>query len=137
MTRTHNQQMSDAHEANIAEWIGGVQHKGSGNQWSSQMDASNDERTPYALAADGKATLGKGISVTREMWRKAVEQTFGKIPTLWLRFYKDESLRTVEQDLVVLDRRDFVEILEAARTYRQIMQQHHLVEPSSGCDCCR
>jgi hypothetical protein len=115
--------MADRHEADIAEWIGGRQQKGSGNQWHGQMDVVNDERLPYALAADGKSTLGKGISVTLEMWRKAVEQTFSKIPTLWLRFYKDETLRAVERDLVVLDRRDFVEILEAARNWETVRQE--------------
>jgi hypothetical protein len=136
--------MGDAHEADIAEWIGGVQHKGSGNQWHKQMDASNDERTPYALAADGKATLSRSLSVSLTMWKKAVDQTFGKIPTLWLRFYKNESLRTVERDLVVLDRRDFVEILEAARKWsgHEAMMEHGLADlrkesrECSGSGCC-
>lgn len=165
MSRTHNQQMADAHEQDIAEWIGGVQHKGSGNQWSRQMDVSNGEKlVPFPLAADGKATLGKSISVTRDMWLKAVAQTFNKIPTIWLRFYKDESLREVSTDLVVIERREFLEILEAARTHKTLENQlmelamkgetfsimaaeeerHPLLTAElpakghcGGCDCCR
>ncbi len=125
MSRTLNQQMSDAHERDIAEWIGGAQQKGSGNQWSAQMDVVNGEKTtPYALAADGKATLGKSISITRDMWLKAVAQTFNKIPTIWLRFYRDESLREVSTDLVVIERRDFLEILEAARKWTEHNNQN-------------
>lgn len=123
MTRTFRQQMSDAHEADIAEWIGGRQQKASGSQWHAQMDVINDERTPYALAADGKATMKESVSVSLSMWRKAVEQTFGKIPTLWLRFYKDESLREVDLDLVVIERREFLEILEAARNWEGVRQE--------------
>lgn len=118
MTRTLHQRMADAHEEDIAEDIDGILHKGSGNQWHKQMDASNGERlVPFPLAADGKATLGKSISITREMWAKAVKQTFGKIPTLWLRWYRDEGLRTVDLDLVAIERRDFNAMLEAARRW--------------------
>jgi hypothetical protein len=144
--------MGDRHEADIAEWIGGVQQKASGSQWQSQMDAVNGEKsTPFPLAADGKSTMKGSISVTLEMWKKAVEQTFGKIPTVWLRWYRDENLREVELDLVVIGRREFVEILDAARNWElfQEVQQNiltvvdgqHLAEvvqePSSGCSCCR
>lgn len=156
MSRTLKQQMADAHERDITEDIDGTQHKGSGNQWHRQMDSSNGERlVPFPLAADGKSTLGKSISITREMWAKAVEQTFGKIPTLWLRWYPDESLRIVDLDLVAIGRRDFLEILEAARNWESMQQQLKDVvlkgesyatysitpqgpeEPSGGCDCCR
>lgn len=144
MSRTLNQRMADAHEADIAEWIGGVQHKASGSQWHRQMDASNGEKfVSFPLAADGKATLGKSISVSRDMWQKAVMQTFGKIPTLWLRFYKDESLREVSTDLVVIERREFKEILDAARNWERHVQHIKSMglddpeESSGGCDCCR
>lgn len=144
MTRTLNQRMADAHEADITEDIDGRLHQGSGNQWHRQMDASNGEKAvPFPLAADGKATLGKSISITREMWTKAVKQTFGKIPTLWLRWYRDEGLRTVDLDLVVIERREFTEILDAARKWKDHNNRHILEmaglaqEHSSGCDCCR
>lgn len=149
MSRTLSQQMGDAHERDIAEWIGGKQQKGSGNQWHAQMDVVNDERAPFPLAADGKATLGKSISITREMWRKAVEQTFSKIPTLWLRWYKDESLRVVDLDLVAINRSDFLELLDAARKWKDHNNRHILemaklaaqprveIKTEPGCDCCR
>jgi len=139
--------MGDRHEADIAEWIGGVQQKASGSQWQAQMDAVNGEKsTPFPLAADGKSTMKSSMSVTLDMWKKAVEQTFGKIPTVWLRWYRDENLREVELDLVVIGRRDFVEILEAARSWKkhqelaEIIQNKKIeleIKPSSGCSCCR
>lgn len=142
MTRTLNQRMADRHERDIAEDIGGSQTKGSGNQWSSQMDAGNGEKTtPFPIAADGKATLGKSISISRDMWLKAVAQTFNKIPTIWLRFYRDESLREVSTDLVVIERRDFNEILKAARRGALITEEERFplleIESSGGCSCCR
>lgn len=118
MSRTHNQQMADAHEADIAEWIGGKQTKGSGNQWHQQMDAKNGiNKVPYPIAGDGKATLGKSIGISREMWKKAEEQSFGEIPAIFLRFYRDSTLRTVDKDLVVLTVSDFKWILNIARTH--------------------
>lgn len=111
--------MGDAHEADIAEWIGGSVHKGSGNQWHRQMDASNGEYlTPFPIAGDGKSTLGDSLTITRKMWQKAVDQTFGKIPAIFSRRYADQSLRTVDIDLVTLQVAHFVEILEAARKWR-------------------
>lgn len=143
MSRTLNQRMADAHEADIAEDIAGSLTKGSGNQWHNQGDAKNNEReTPFPITADGKSTLGKSIAVSLTMWRKIVEQTFGQIPTLWLRFYKDESLREIEEDLVVIRRRDFNEILQAARrgTLKEDEERQFPlleIEPSDGCSCCR
>jgi hypothetical protein len=142
VSRTLNQRMGDAHEADIAEWIAGSQTKGSGNQWHNQGDAKNNERqTPFPITADGKSTLGKSIAVSISMWKKIVEQTFGQIPTLFLRFYRDESLRIVEEDLVVLRARDFMEILQAARRGALIEEEQRFplleIEPSDGCSCCR
>lgn len=167
MSRTLFQRMADAHEADIAEDIVGTIQKGSGNQWHNQGDAKNNEReVPFPITADGKSTLGKSIGLSLSMWRKVVEQTFGQIPTLWLRWYKDESLREIEEDLVVIRRRDFKEILEAARNWEgmqnslrdlvlkgetytayslseQEKEMHPLLEVSvpepgcGGCTCCR
>jgi hypothetical protein len=119
MTRTLNQQMGDAHEADIAEWIGGVRTKGSGNQWHNQMDAKNGLRTPFPLAADGKSTLGKSIGITRELWQKFREQTFGEIPAMFQRWYRSADLRTVELDLVTLEVGDFLRILSSARQWEE------------------
>lgn len=137
MPRTLNQRMADAHEADIAEWTKGTLQKGSGNQWQSQGDTKNGEfLVPFPITSDGKSTLARSISVTRSMWSKIVDQTFNQIPAIFLRFYKDDTLRQADLDLVVLEAQTFSEILEDARTYRQIMDQKHLVD-QPGCDCCR
>lgn len=118
MSRTLNQQMGDLHEADIAEWIGGSQTKGSGNQWHNQMDAKNGTRkVPFPIAGDGKSTLGKSLSDTRELWKKFEDQSFGEIPVHFKRFYADQTLRRVDRDLVTLRVDDFVRLLEAARKW--------------------
>lgn len=124
MSRTINQQMADAHEADIAEWTEGTLQKGSGNQWHRQGDTKNGEHlVPYPVTSDGKSTLGKSIAVSREMWRKLIEQTFNQDPVLFLRFYKDESLRTVDLDLAVVDARFLRQLLEDARKWEGMQQQ--------------
>ncbi len=106
--------MSDAHEAHLAEVLGGKVMPGSGNQWNNQMDVrQSHHHLTFAIAADGKSTFGKSISVTREMWDKAVEQSHGERAVLPLRFYDTERLK-VGIDLVVLSLDDFAELLEAA-----------------------
>jgi hypothetical protein len=110
--------MGDLHEQDIAEWIGGRQTKGSGNQWHNQMDAKNGiNRVSFPIAGDGKATLGKSLSDTRELWTKFTEQSFGEIPAHFKRFYADQTLRRVDLDLVTIRVDDFVRILEAARKW--------------------
>lgn len=106
--------MSDAHEEFLADLLGGRRARGSGNQFNDQMDGRNRTDTPFALAWDGKSTLGNAIGVSAEMWRKAKEQAGGEIPMLALRWYGDTRL-TPARDLVVLDVNDFAAILEAAR----------------------
>jgi len=145
MPRTLNQQMGDAHEADIAEWLKGRVQKGSGNQWHNQMDVVNDPAVPYAMAGDGKSTLGKSIGITRDMWAKAREQTFqGMEPSLHLRFYADETLRKVDTDLTVVDSRFFAEVLADARKWQaqqelseRIASKKIELTMTQGCDCCR
>lgn len=155
MTRTLNQRMADSHEQDIAEWIGGRQQKASGSQWHAQGDAKNGEHlTPFPITADGKSTLGKSIAISRDMWKKIVEQTFGQDPALFLRFYQDESLRTVDADLAVVDARFFRDLLEKARLFEdwenrvredlaEVERKRHpllevsIPEPTTGCTCCR
>lgn len=113
--------MGDAHEADIAEWTKGSLQKASGSQWHAQGDTKNHEiLTPYPITGDGKSTLGKSISVSLSMWRKIREQTFGQIPAIFLRFYKDDRLREVEADLTVLDSQTFSEILADARKWQEL-----------------
>lgn len=121
MPRTLNQKMGDYHEAAIVEWIKGALQKASGSQWHRQGDAKNGEHlTAYPITADGKSTLGQSVSVTRTMWRKIREQTFNQIPAIFLRFYRDDRLREVEADLVVLDAQTFSEILADARKWQAL-----------------
>lgn len=150
MTRTLVQKMADNHELWIREQIQGRTPKGSGNQWHDQLDAKNGTRnTPFPIGADGKATLNKSLTISREMWKKLQDQCFGEIPTWWGRFYRDENLLISDLDLVALEAEDFQRILAAARmwetTAEAIMEGRVkivAVEPKeqsceTGCDCCR
>jgi hypothetical protein len=117
--------MADIHEADIAEWIKGVVQKGSGNQWHSPGDVKNGEYlTHIPITGDGKSTMGKSISVSRDMWNKITEQTFGQTPALFLRFYQPgEQVRQIDLDLAVVRAGFFVDILEAARKWAEIEEE--------------
>lgn len=125
MSRTLSQQMGDSHEADIAEWTGGRVQKASGSQWQNQGDTKNGEHlVPYPITSDGKSTMGGSISVSRKMWQKLVEQTFGQNPALFLRFYEPGvRFRQVDIDLAVVRVGFFVEILEAARKWAAIEEE--------------
>lgn len=121
MPRTLKQRMADAHEADMADLIDGKVQKGSGNQWHAQGDLKNGEHlVAYPITGEGKATLGKGHTITREMWGKLVEQTFSQNPALFLRWYRDESLRQVDIDLAVTSVSLFSLILRDARKWQAI-----------------
>lgn len=123
MPRTLNQRMADAHEADIAEWTQGALQKGSGNQWQNQGDTKNGEfLVPFPITSDGKSTLARSVSVTRAMWSKIVSQTFNQIPAIFLRFYKDDTLRQADLDLVVMEAQTFAEILRAARKWEELKE---------------
>lgn len=122
MTRTPTtRDMSDAHEIFLADLFEGRRAIGSGNQPKDQMDGRNRRYDQaHALAWDGKSTRSGTVSIGREMWRKAREQSHGEIPMLALRFYNAVVNRLApELDLVVLDANDFVEILADARKWRE------------------
>ena len=110
-------QMSDKHEDYLAEVLNGRKTVGSGNQFNDPMDGRNKRYDqPFALAWDGKSTLAASVTMTKQTWAKAVEQSKGEIPMLALRWYSDYRLES-DLDLAVLDMRDFTEILEAARKW--------------------
>lgn len=154
--RTLGQQMADAHEADMAEWTGGKVQKGSGNQWHAAMDSVDGTRDRVLpMAGDGKATGGRSIGVTREMWEKAVRQA-GPVqtPYLALRWYDDAKNLVVGQDLVAIDADTFQRLLSGARKWegqqeavnlavgelilgKEIEVIDGVVCDSSGCDCCR
>jgi hypothetical protein len=104
--------MGDKHEEFLCDLFGGRQSRGSGNQWHNTMDGRTSRReVRHAFAWDGKSTLGKSVSVSREMWRKAIEQAGGETPMLALRFYENERL-DVEYDLGLVNIHDLAELIE-------------------------
>ncbi len=161
MPRTLNQRMADAHEADMAEVIDGRVQKGSGNQWHAQGDLKNGEHlVAYPITGDCKATLGKSISLSREMWNKITEQTYDQNPALFLRWYRDESLRQVDTDLAVTSVSLFRQVLGDARQWQAVLDEFGddtripeleeilkifragmaalgIEKSSPGCDCCR
>ncbi len=107
--------MSNVHEEALARHLCGRRTRGSGNQWRDQMDGSHDRLTEtVAFRWDGKATFNKSISVTTEMWEKAVEQCSLERPMLGLRIYRDETLAVVV-DLVAIGLEDMGELVERSR----------------------
>lgn len=115
--------LSDKHEAWLAELLDGRLTLGSGSTFVDQMDGKNDRHTQhYALAWDGKATQSRSVGVSREMWAKAVEQSHGLTPALALRFYGPGYGLTPELDLIAVEANDFAALLADARAYRNTQE---------------
>ena len=74
MTLT-TRKMSNRHEQDICGMLGGRVTKNSGATWAETMDVLMDEGDWYSFALDGKSTLAKSMSFTREMWTKALKQS--------------------------------------------------------------
>lgn len=107
--------MSDRHEKDLAEWLGGRRTRGSGNQFNDAMDGRQHRfEEDLAFAWDGKSTLGKSISVTEDMWEKAVDQAGGERAMIALRWYRNERL-TAYTDLAAVSMDDFRELVDLAR----------------------
>lgn len=112
--------LSDKHEDWLAELLGGRKTRGSGSTFADQMDGKNDRHeTAHALAWDGKATRGKSVGVSREMWEKAVDQSHGLTTVLALRWYSPGNALRPELDLIAMEANDFAELLADARAYRE------------------
>lgn len=112
MTTTRD--MSDAHEAFLADLLDGSVNPGSGNQWRNPIDGRQNRKTlEFAFAWDGKSTYGKSISIPLSMWEKARMQAGGDRPMLALRWYANEKLE-VRRDLVVISAHDAAEMQERA-----------------------
>lgn len=99
--------MAQRHEQWLVTIFGGRQTRGSGNQWKDPLDGKQAHGSgEYVFAWDGKATLGKSLSVTKAMWEKICRQAKPyEIPIMPLRFYADERLTRVDADLVVVEAR--------------------------------
>ena len=96
--------MSERHESFLARLFGGRMTKGSGSHWTDQLDGKQARGSGEVVFAwDGKSTLGKSLSITEEMWLKAVEQTSAwETPMLALRWYRNDRLTDVGLDLAVV-----------------------------------
>lgn len=107
--------MSDRHEADLASWLPfSRMTPGSGNGFANPTDVRQSRfHTEYAFAVDGKSTLSKSISVTRDMLDKLVEQSHGERPAMALRYYDNERL-TSSEDWMLIRMDDFIELLEIA-----------------------
>lgn len=116
------QQMGELHEIYLAEVNAGRKSKASGSQWTDPADGRSAHDEPYALAWDGKATLGKQIAVTLDMVRKIREQALGEIPEIGLRWYANASLRDVTEDWIAVPGDDWREILASARSWRSLVE---------------
>lgn len=112
--------LSDRHEAFVAEGLDGRVTAGSGSTFRDQADVrTQPDRGSFVWSADGKSTLGKSIGVSLAMLHKLVEQSHWARPLLPLRFYLDERLTRAE-DWVALRWVDFLELDEAALTLDRV-----------------
>jgi hypothetical protein len=114
--------MGEKHEEYLAGVNAGRKSKASGSQWTDPADGRNAHDEPYALAWDGKSTLGKSIAVTLDMIRKIREQALGEIPQIGLRWYANQSLRDVLEDWVAVPGDDWKDILASARSWRSLVE---------------
>jgi hypothetical protein len=109
--------MGERHEEWVAQFLGGVKSRGSGNQWRAPMDGRHNRFNSHlAFAWDCKSTLGKSLSVSREMLRKAREQADGERPMIPIRFYDNERL-TSWDDWILVTADDFRELRDFAEMY--------------------
>lgn len=108
--------LSRKHEADIAEALGGVQSKSSGNQWHDQTDGRTHPYDRFSMAWDCKAAMPgtKSITITREDLAKVREQSHGQTPLMPMRWYLSERGH-VEFDMVLVPAAFLAELLEIAR----------------------
>ena len=110
--------MGQLHEEYAAQMLGGAVTRGSGNQWQDPNDTrDNHLSVPFALSVQCKSTLGSGLTITREIRDKAVQESGGELPAIALRWYPNERLDhlSVNDDWTALRTADLSEILATAR----------------------
>lgn len=115
MPSSRKHALARQHEEDLAEFMNGRRHRGSGNQFNSQMDGHHAPTEDFAFRWDGKCAMPdtKSISISREMIEKAIEQAHGYRPMLALRYYDDERGRQYD-DWVAVRIDDFIELRESA-----------------------
>jgi hypothetical protein len=110
-----NHRMAENHEKHLSEVYEGRRTRGSGNQFNAKADVRQSRYTEdFAVAVDGKATLGASTSVSRATWDKLVDDAGGEKPVLALRFFDTDRL-DVALDLAVVSEDDLLELLHWAR----------------------
>lgn len=123
-------EMGERHEQYLAEIFGGTETRASGSKWFDQGDVRNAHDDPFAFCVDGKSTLGKSISVTRDMIAKIREQAQGESPAFGLRFYGNANLDQVDEDWVAVTGDDWTSVLADARAWRALTDW--LLEAEAG-----
>ncbi len=117
--------MSDKHEEFLATVFGDKSQimPGSGSGWAKQMDVRGKHREEeYPFAVDGKSTLRESISVSLDMWDKAVEQSHNEIPALAFRWYGSYQLDS-KLDLICVDANTFRAMKEDAEEVGALRKQ--------------
>jgi hypothetical protein len=112
--------MGELHEKALAAAFEARKTTASGSKWHDQGDIRNGHDTPFAYCLDGKSTLSKSITVTLDMIAKIREQAQGERPGFGLRWYGTGDLKTVLEDLVLLQLADVEEMLPAARGWVEL-----------------
>lgn len=131
--------MSDRHEEDLADLLGGKRTRNSGAVWSDQSDGHHlQSEEHWRFAWDGKSTLGNSIGISRDMVTKLRQQSRGLLPLLPLRWYRDNRLTTVDIDMIALDLDTFAEILADANQWRRVQQSGCLtgMHTRIGTDVC-
>lgn len=123
--------MSQRHEDDLVDLLGGERTRNSGAVWSDQADGHQTGLDQHwRFTWDGKSTLGKSIGVSRDMLAKLREQSRGLEILLPLRWYANDRLTEVDEDWIAVEAENFATILEDANRFRRIKawteeNQHH------------
>ena len=120
MTLT-TRKMSSRHEEDLVDLLGGQRTRNSGAVWSDQADGHQTGMDQFwKFTWDGKSTLGKSVSVTRDMLAKLREQARGLEPMLPMRWYANDRLTEVSEDWIAIEAETFAQVLEDANRWRRV-----------------
>jgi hypothetical protein len=122
--------MSELHERDVAQALGGRLTKGSGCTAQDATDVVSRGDDEFPWAADCKSTLAKSISTPVATWDKLVDQADGRMALLPLRCYGDARLTYSAMDLVAADLDDFAELMEWARAGKRAARVFGEVAPT-------
>lgn len=116
--------MSARHEDDLVEMLGGVRTRNSGAVWADQTDGHQTNLDQHwRFSWDGKSTLGKSVSVTREMLAKLREQCrLDMEPMLPLRWYANDRLSEVDEDWIAIEAETMAAVLKDANALRRVKE---------------